>query len=100
MSTIPASRWLAEAEAASETGGPVETSSAWRDFLEATYAFMHHEFYDGDLREPPVVAYDALADTHYFIFKQDNNGTTFVVSRYPMKGLDDGDYGRVYGAGR
>lgn len=58
-----------------------ETSTQkWAAFMGASAALLAHPDYDGFLREPPRVAYDRQTDDYYFIFKLDNNGTTFIVT--------------------
>ena len=47
--------------------------------------------WEGDFREPPRVFW-LPGDNHFeygFAFKQDNNGTTFVVSPQPLPGIEE-----------
>ena len=38
----------------------------------------------GRLRTEPRVGYDPVSDQHYFVFKEDNNGTTWFVAEQPL----------------
>jgi hypothetical protein len=49
------------------------------DFMRAVIAVSHHEWWDGMMRCEPRVAYNPDGEHPYFIFKLDNNGTTFLV---------------------
>lgn len=54
---------------------------ALRDFAEACFAFAKANTRDTDLRCLPHVTVNPLNDTAMYIFKLDNNGTTFLVGR-------------------
>lgn len=60
---------------------------AWESAKEAAYA----EGWEGDFRHKPVVFWVPTSTTFEFgfAFKQDNNGTTFVISPVPMPWLKD-----------
>ena len=55
---------------------------AWNFFLEACKVLTKCDFFDCKLRNEPRVAYDATIDSAYFIFKINNNGTTFLVGNF------------------
>ena len=75
-----------------EVGGKYETCSrGWSELVWAIRAYTQHPGFDGRLRHEPRVAYDAESDSHYFVFKQDANGTTFVVSKDFMPRVQDAD---------
>jgi hypothetical protein len=46
--------------------------------------------WEGDFRKPPVVFWlpNDTGFTHAFAFKQDNNGSTFIVSPYRLPWMD------------
>lgn len=48
-------------------------------YTRAFAAVSRHPLWDGRIRCLPRVAYNAIDDCGYFIFKIDNNGTTFLV---------------------
>jgi hypothetical protein len=50
---------------------------------------VEHHATDEDRRVAVRVAYDAVNDMSYFIFKIDNKGTTFFVSQQPLQGIDE-----------
>ncbi len=72
--TVPVSEWVHTAEV-------FLPHQAWSEFLKAADAVSHHGYWDGQLREEPCVGYNPNTDHHYFIFKLDNNGTSYVVER-------------------
>ncbi len=72
--TVPVSKWVNRAEI-------VSVPEAWSQFLSAAEAVSQHEYWDGDLRQEPHVGYNPGKDHHYFIFKLDNNGTSYVVEQ-------------------
>jgi hypothetical protein len=74
-STLSVDQWIKQQREQSAT-------DAWSDFLQAVAVVTKEPFWEWGLRLPPRVAYDPVSDGHYFIFKIDNNGTTFVVSRH------------------
>lgn len=77
--TVPVLQWLAN--------GPLERHE---DYIAACAAYRANSRADLNLRQPPHVAYDVLNDAHYFIFKQDNNGTCILVGdRLPESGEGD-----------
>lgn len=51
------------------------------EFMLAVAAVSRHELWEADIRQIPRVAYDVSSDSTYFIFKIDNNGSTFLVGR-------------------
>jgi hypothetical protein len=76
--TLPVLDWLANKEGQ-------DAKKAWSDFMAATKAVTSHEWWEWELRHEPYVGYDVKQDSHYFIFKIDNNGTTFVVSEFDIE---------------
>ena len=60
-------------------------------FLSAQHALEQHRDFDGELRRAPSVIYDPTTDTEAFIFKLDNNGTTFIVSSSGMMQADESE---------
>jgi hypothetical protein len=67
----------------------IEDINKWDDLIAAIHAVHFSGYFDGKLREPPRIGYDVMRDNYYFIFKIDNNGTTFVVSDHYMPELED-----------
>ena len=64
----------------------LEQVEGWKLFLMAVAAVQQHLYWDGELRRVPRVGYNPQNDQRgpsgiYFIFKLDNNGTTFLVSQ-------------------
>ena len=57
------------------------------DFLDAQAAVEQHPYWEPEERHEPHVGYDPIDDSYYFIFKIDNNGTTFFVSQRDMTEL-------------
>lgn len=72
-STLSVFEWMKR-----ETEG-VDERLKWSMFVQAIAAYSRHELCDGELVCAPHVGYDIESDNHYFIFKQKNNGATFVV---------------------
>ena len=74
--------------------GDVVSSKAVRAFLDwwelAKARLKSEGYWEGDFRGAPCVFWlPAEGDFEYgFVFKQSNNGTTFVVSPQPLPGLD------------
>lgn len=66
--TIPVSVWLAK--------GDVQDHEK---YIRACHEYLGSPHADNSLRVEPHVAYDALYDKEYFIFKQENNGTCILV---------------------
>jgi hypothetical protein len=62
---------------------------AWTEFSQAFSSAMKHEYWEWPLGGEPRVGYDPVEDTHYFIFKIINNGTTFFVSRRMMSEIEE-----------
>ena len=58
-------------------------------FAQASTAVTLHPYWEDDLRCEPYIGYDFINDYHYFIFKLDNNGTTFMVSPDEVKIMSD-----------
>lgn len=97
---IPIDRYLerlqAEEEAVSNQGwqrkGPTQVEQ-FNQFLENGKAAARRVGWEGDFRDDPHVGflprYDSLLP--YVVWKQDNNGTTFVVSPVPLPYLEDED---------
>lgn len=54
----------------------------WRDLMMAVEAVVSHSLWEWQLRCTPRVAYDVEYDRPFFIFKIDNNGTTFLVADF------------------
>jgi hypothetical protein len=61
--------------------------AAWESAKDAATS----EGWEGDLRNEPVVFWvpDDAEFTFGFVLKQDNNGTTYVVSPVPMPWLEE-----------
>jgi hypothetical protein len=57
-------------------------------YYEAYQAVQKHSFWEYHEREEPRVSYDIVHDEEIFIFKIDNNGTTFIVSQREMLELE------------
>jgi len=76
--TVPVQTWLA---------ANIERHD---EYIRAVALYVSHPWYDGSLRDDPRVAYDAGNDDSYFIFKQDNNGTTILVG-YSLPSMHSGD---------
>jgi len=80
-------KWI---ECGDVLGSDYDTSACRRAlFEEAWWAYLQHESSDGYLRCPPVVLYDAAWDAPYFLIKEDNNGTTYLVSRFSLQGMEE-----------
>lgn len=68
---------------------PVQVS----EVVRACFAVAKCKDWDGVQRGySGRVAYDAASDSHYFIFKLDNNGTTFLVGESIPYGVDGNLY--------
>jgi hypothetical protein len=59
-----------------------------KDLIIASSALGHHKDFEDDIIRELRIAYDIVIDAYYFIFKVNNNGTTFVISRRYMIELD------------
>jgi len=67
----------------------IDPVNKWELIISSIIAVSKHGFWENDLRVDPRVAYDIISDSAIFIFKIDNNGTTFIVSNRLMKELYD-----------
>ncbi len=78
--TVPVLQWI--------TAGPLERHE---EYIKACAVYAGNPYADLSLRMQPHVAYDVFRDTHYFIFKQDNNGTCIIVGerlpKFPERDL-------------
>lgn len=78
--TVPVAQWLASGDARRH-----------EDYIKACVVYAANPYADGRLRVQPHVAYDAVSDAHFFIFKQDNNGMCILVGkrlpRFPAESL-------------
>jgi hypothetical protein len=83
-STVPVQAWIDHVE---ELPFGLKRLDAWAQFIRAAAEVAKHPSWEWSLRTEPRVGYDAASDSHYFIFKIDNNGTTFLVSENPIKGV-------------
>jgi hypothetical protein len=70
----------------SEYPEAAEFLSDWKEAKSMAYA----EGWEGDFRQGPVVFWVPTSDSfkYGFAFKQDNNGSTFVISPVPMPWLE------------
>jgi len=77
--TIPVGEWISrDGESAAEA-------------IRACAAVTQHPSWEAELREPPRVGYCFHDQTPIFVFKIDNNGTTFLVGRSANR-YRDGDH--------
>ena len=78
--SVPVEKWLAD-DNCGTTGAErhIDYAAAYAAYNEAS-GNSHRE----TLRQV-YVAYDMLKDASFFIFKQDNNGNTIVVSNFPQQ---------------
>ncbi|QHJ84321.1 MAG: hypothetical protein [Bacteriophage sp.] len=67
-----------------------ELTGFLQDWEEAK-ARASKEHWEGDFRQPPRVFWIPAEQEFLYAFawKQDNNGTTFIVSPYPLPHLDE-----------
>ena len=73
--TIPITEWLTNQST-------VERDlAALTDFCRAAAAVAKHLAPLDLLQREPVVAFDPETDAHFFIFKMNNSGTTYIVKR-------------------
>jgi hypothetical protein len=72
--TVPVLQWL--------TSGPLERQE---EYIRACAAYAGNRYADFGLRTQPHVAYDVSNDAHYFIFKQDDNGTCIIAGEHLPK---------------
>lgn len=65
--------------------------SEFIDLWESAKIAATTEGWEGDFRHPPCVLWQPVDDAFRpgFVIKQDNNGTTFVVSPVPLPHLED-----------
>jgi len=80
--TVPVGMWLKNVR---EVEGYY--SGGEELFNRAVAALAKHTWWDWELRLPPQVGWDFVSDDVYFIFKSDNNGTTFFVSQRDFREL-------------
>lgn len=81
--TLTIEQWFANVRASKS---PRAIEQAWVDLMAAIRAVTSEmDPSDWKLRCEPRVAYDAVRDAHYFIFKMDEDGVTYLVS---ANGLD------------
>lgn len=73
--SIPILQWLSEPQPEMVTT-PLDRHV---EYLRACAAYASNPYADFDLRTQPHVAYNIVSDMHYFIFKQDNNGTCIIA---------------------
>lgn len=73
--TVPVLEWL-------KTRGGDGEMSKHHLYARAFLAYAAHRYADLDDSAPPHVGYNPISDTPYFIFKQGNNGSSFVVGEY------------------
>lgn len=64
-------------------GNAFREGDPWLEFIYAAamVAPLIKQYSPEGLRGEPRVGYDLVSDQIYFLFKLDNNGTTFIVSR-------------------
>ena len=81
--TLTIEQWLANTEV---DGFGLKTKTAkWQALMEAcSLALRGIESQDG-LRQEPRVGYDPARDQPFFIFKAENDGTTYLVSPYGIE---------------
>ena len=60
-------------------------------FIAACGLVVNTRYWDNHPREIPYVGYDHHSETYFFIFKIDNNGTTFLVMDKKCKITHVGD---------
>ena len=83
-STVPVSEWL------KRPGASGRNLQEKRDELfDALFTVSQHPCWDWHMRLEPHVAYYPRQDTWYFIFKLNNNGSTFLVSGFEMPEFPD-----------
>ncbi len=81
QSTLTLEQWLHNVRT---SGVARSIEHAWVDFNCAIRALTDKmASNDWEFRCEPRVAYDPKHDTHYFIFKMNEDGETIVVSRRP-----------------
>lgn len=81
--TLTIEQWLA-----TDPDGRARASK-WRMLTKICAHVAPHLPPRDDLRQEPRVGYDPIGDQPIFIFKCDNNGDTFIVSRSGIAHLDD-----------
>lgn len=77
--TIP--EWLDKTHEAHARGRSIGRTEASALFIAA--AALYHQYGDNELRLEPRVGY--VPDQRIFIFKENNNGTTYVVSEHGIE---------------
>jgi hypothetical protein len=69
-----------------------EATVKYETFLKSALEAARKVGWEGDFREGPFVSVlpdpDNMGTTVYVGWKQDNNGTTFIVSPFPLPYLD------------
>ena len=82
--TLTIEQWFANLESGQHYYGRTSEglrAAKWRSFMEIVRLVQEAMDSGSDvLRYEPRVGYDPRADQPIFIFKADNNGTTYVVS--------------------
>lgn len=81
--TVTIEQWIAAPSPDPSGPSPV---MKWKTFIAA--CALVADRMDG-LRQEPRVGYDPRSDRSFFIFKQENNGDTFLVSRDGIPNLGD-----------
>ena len=70
--TLTLAEWLDKSD-------PQQRIQKMATFMKSVVAVSRHPVWEWDLRCEPRVAYNPALDDTYFIFKIDNNGSTFLV---------------------
>lgn len=70
--TMPIPLWLDQSR---------DKDLAWQDFIDAAALYRRHG--NNELRMEPRVGY--VPEQRFFIFKESNKGTTYVVSTYGIE---------------
>jgi len=85
--TVTVEQWLSNA---ADDGYGLNTKTAkWQALMTAcSLALPGVDSQDG-LRQEPRVGYDAAQDQPFFIFKASNNGTTYLVSPFGIRGVEE-----------
>lgn len=79
--TLSAAEWVGRHEEGPEAAAAL--------LIDACFTVAKHPLWDGVQRSySPRVAFNAQTDSLYFIFKLDNNGTTFLVGWHLPQGLE------------
>ncbi len=85
-STLSVHEWIAKTTSATSLpaahSDSLSEGEAWWQLLGAFAHLNSSRKLDGEqLRHEPRVGYDPVSDSAYFIFKMQNDGVTYVVSR-------------------